>query len=341
MEDTLIIDAWPHILPAPYFERLSASVSGPLSASVRFLASIPCLFDLNTRFRTMDRFPNYTQVLTLVPGQHLPLAVPNPALVSELVRLANDGMAELVTAYPDRFLGFAASLPMHNPDLALDELDRAIHGLGALGVQIEANINGVPLDDPRFEALFARMAALGRPIWIHPVRNAALPDYSTETSSRYALWQTFGWPYETAVCLSRLIIAGYLERYQGLRLIAHHGGGMIPHFAGRIKQFLEYEGPLSDPSLAVALQALKKPPIEYFKMLYVDTALCGDKNALGCVLDFFGVGHVLFGTDMPFDPEQGPGFVRDTIADMEALSLDKPALQRIYEGNARQVLRMK
>jgi aminocarboxymuconate-semialdehyde decarboxylase len=157
-------------------------------------------------------------------------------------------------------------------------------------------------------------------------------------SSRYVLWQTFGWPYETTICLARLIIAGYLDRYPGLRIIAHHGGGMIPHFAGRIRQFLEYEGPMSDPSLGVALQVLKKPPLEYFKMLYVDTALFGAKHAMHCVLDFFGVDHVLFGTDMPFDPEQGPGFVRDTIADIEALSLNESALQRVFEGNARQML---
>ena len=335
------IDAWPHILPVPYLERLSASVSGPLAGSVRFLASIPCLFDLDVRFRVMDRFPEYTQVLTLVPGQHLPMATTNAPLVHELVELANDGMAELVAKYPDRFKGFAAALPMHDPVRALDELDRSINVLGALGVQIEASINGVPLDDPRFEAIFARMAALERPIWIHPVRSAALPDYTSEVSSRYALWQTFGWPYETTICLSRLIIAGYLERYPELRIIAHHGGGMIAHFAGRIRHFLEYEGPLSDPSLEVALQALKKPPLDYFKMLYVDTALCGAGRAIDCVLDFFGTDHVLFGTDMPFDSEQGPGFVRATIADLEALALGTPALQRIYKRNAQQVLGVK
>jgi aminocarboxymuconate-semialdehyde decarboxylase len=332
------IDAWPHILPKPYLDRLAAITSGPAAGTLRFLTAIRCLSDLEVRFRVMDQYPDYVQILTLVPGQHLPVALGNPTLASELVRLANDAMAELVAIYPGRFRGFAASLPLHDPDQALGELDRAITALGAVGVQIEANINGVPLDDPRFDAFFARMAALERPIWIHPVHPPTWPDYPTEATSKYALWQVFGWPYETTICLSRLVFAGHLERYPTLRIVAHHGGGMIPHFSGRIGPFLERVAPGLDESLGLAIQALSKPPIEYFKLFYVDTALFGAKHALDCVVDFFGVDQVLFGTDMPFDPEGGPGFIRTTVADIEALALDEAERQRIYEDNARRVL---
>jgi len=138
----------------------------------------------------------------------------------------------------------------------------------------------------------------------------------------------FGQPYETTICLTRLVFAGHLERCPNLRIVAHHGGGMIPHFAGRIGSFLEAMGPRLDEDLLLALQSLRKPPVEYFKMFYVDTAL-------------FGADHVLFGTDMPLDPEQGPGFIRDTIADIEALAIEGAERQRIYEGNARRVLGIK
>jgi predicted TIM-barrel fold metal-dependent hydrolase len=151
----------------------------------------------------------------------------------------------------------------------------------------------------------------------------------------------FGQSYETTICLTRLVFAGHLERCPNLRIVAHHGGGMIPHFAGRIGSFLEAMGPRLDEDLLLALQSLRKPPVEYFKMFYVDTALFGAKHALDCVLDFFGADHVLFGTDMPLDPEQGPGFIRDTIADIEALAIEGAERQRIYEGNARRVLGIK
>jgi aminocarboxymuconate-semialdehyde decarboxylase len=58
-------------------------------------------------------------------------------------------------------------------------------------------------------------------------------------------------------------------------------------------------------------------------------------------LAFFGADHVLFGTDMPFDPEKGPGFIRDTIAAMERLQATDEERERIYEGNARRLLRLK
>src|SRR5439155_338163 len=83
------------------------------------------------------------------------------ALTRDLARLANDSMAELCRRHPDRFLGFAAALPMNDPDASVEETARAVRDLGALGVQIYTNVNGVPLDDPRYAPLFARVAREG------------------------------------------------------------------------------------------------------------------------------------------------------------------------------------
>jgi microsomal dipeptidase-like Zn-dependent dipeptidase len=73
----------------------------------------------------------------------------------------------------------------------------------------------------------------------------------------------------------------------------------------------------------------------------VDTALNGAKHSVASVVEFLGVEHVLFGTDTPFDPEQGRGFIRDTIADISALDVDDSARKQIYEDNAIRVLGIK
>ena len=328
------IDAWTHILPKPYLARLDGVPSGPGSGILQSFAQNRGLSDREDRLRIMDRFPDYKQILMSVPGEQMTLAFGDARLIQELMPSANDAMAELVTSYADRFAGFAAMVPMRTPDQAVSELERAITQLGVVGIQIETNIARVPLDDPRYEAVFARMTQLERPIWIHPARS----DYPTENRSSYALWQIFGWPYETTICLSRLIFSGLLERYPTLRIIAHHGGGMIPHFSERIGPFLEQEGPHLDGTLGVALQSLKKPVIEYYKQFYVDTAMFGAKHAIDCVIDFFGIDHVLFASDSPFDPEHGPGFIRETIADIDSLSLNETERVQVYEGNARRVL---
>jgi aminocarboxymuconate-semialdehyde decarboxylase len=298
--------------------------------------SAPELFDLDARFRTMDRFGDYTQVLTPVPALHLGLSRANPDQATELVRLANDDTAGLVLNQPRRFRGFAALLPMHDPGKALQELDR-VAAMGALGVQFETNISGVPLDHERFEPLFARAAQLERAIWVHPFRFPSMADYEAEETSRFAMSQALGWPYETAVTLSRIVFSGHLDRYPKLKIIGHHGGGMIPHFAGRLGRYLEVWGPKLDADLAAALPRLKKPLIDYFRMFYVDTALNGAAHGVECVMRFFGADHVVFGTDTPFDP--GPGeFIRDTLADIAALSVNEPERRAILAGNAVRVL---
>jgi predicted TIM-barrel fold metal-dependent hydrolase len=299
--------------------------------------AVPCLYDLDVRFRIMERFEGYVQVLTLSSP---PIeAFGGPDVTRDLARLANDEMAELVQRYPDRFVGFSASLPMNDPDAAVREAERANNDLGALGVQIFTNVNDLPLDDPRFEPLFARMAELDRAIWVHPARTARFPDYLGEDRSKYEMWWVFGWPYETALFMSRLIFSGHLDRYPSLRILTHHAGGMVPHFAGRIGPGLDQFGQRTpDEDLSQVAKRLTKRPYDYYKMFYGDTALFGAEHALRCAIDFFGVDHILFGSDMPFDPEKGPQFIRETIANLDAIGLSAPDRKRIDEENARTVL---
>ena len=83
---------------------------------------------------------------------------------------------------------------------------------------------------------------------------------------------------------------------------------------------------------------LSKRPLDYFKMFYADTAMFGAAHAIRCSMEFFGVDRVLFASDTPFDPEKGPGYIRDTIANLEELDLSDAERAQIYEGNARRLL---
>jgi aminocarboxymuconate-semialdehyde decarboxylase len=333
------IDVFPHIFPRRYFDRMLQAAAADQYMQKRTRA-IPVLVDLDLRFRIMDRYEGYVQVLTLASP---PIEIlGGPTVAAELARLANDGMAEVVARHPDRFPGFVASLPMNDLDAALRELDRAIGDLGATGVQLFSNVNGRPLDEPAFQPIFERMAQLGLPIWMHPARPASFADYPTESRSRYDLWWAFGWPYETTIAMGRLVFAGLFERFPDLRIITHHLGGMAPYFEGRIRHGLIQLGTRTDdPDDAAALGRLSRTPLESFRMFYGDTAVFGTHAAMECGLAFFGADHVLFGTDMPFDPEKGPGFIRDTIAAMERMRATPEEKAQIYEGNARRLLRLR
>jgi aminocarboxymuconate-semialdehyde decarboxylase len=134
------IDIFPHIYPKRFAERILSDSGPAIEMAVRF-RQIPVLTDLELRFRIMDLYGDYVQVLTLSspPIEVLGTAKQTP----ELARMANDGMAELVEKYPARFPGFVASIAMNNPD-AVNEIERAITELGATGIQIFSNVNGRP-----------------------------------------------------------------------------------------------------------------------------------------------------------------------------------------------------
>jgi uncharacterized protein len=317
------VDAFAHILPPRYLERLEKHLENAISAEqlsyyregvFRF---DPSISDLDARWRTMDRFGDYRQVLVLaVP----PLEeIGPPEIAADFAQMANDEMASLVARHPDRFAGFAASLPLNDVDAALKELDRAVGDLGALGAQVFSNVLGLPLDDERFETLFARLEALDRAVWLHPIR---------KFDSNYGLWWSLGWPYETAAALSRLVYSGLMERHPRLKVIAHHGAGMVPHFSARLGM---------GPGYRQVKDSLPKPPLEYFRMFFADTALFGAPHAVRCVLDFFGPSRVLFGTDTPLGPSNT---IEATIADVDAAGLDPSQREAVFSGNAQRLLRL-
>src|SRR3954469_20346140 len=196
------IDAFSHVLPAGYLQHLERHLASTMRpAQLRYYQEgvfrfDPVISDLDARFRLMDRHGDYAQVLVLgVP----PLEeVDPPQAAAELARRANEEMADLVRRFPDRFAGFAAALPLGDVEASLTEIDHAVEELGALGVQVFTNVRGTPLDHPRFDPVLARMEALERMIWLHPTRDAAWPDYPTESESDFGIWWSLGWPYETA-----------------------------------------------------------------------------------------------------------------------------------------------
>ena len=320
------IDAFAHILPPRYLKRLHKHLESAISPEqLRYYREgvfefDPVLTDLDARWRKIEELGDYRQVLVLaVP----PLEeVGPPAVAAEFARLANDAMAELVANHPSRFAGFAAALPMNGTDESLLEIERSVKDLGALGVLVYTNVDGVPLDDPRFDPILSRVEDLDRAIWLHPTRTASRPDYPAASRSDYGLWWSIGWPYETAAAMSRLVYSGAMERHPRLRLIAHHGGGMVPHFSARLGM---------GPGYRQVKDVLPSPPLVYFRRFYADTALFGAPHAVRCVLDFFGPDHVLFGTDMPLGP---PDAVTATIHDLESAGLAEADLAAVYAGNA-------
>lgn len=328
------IDCYAHIVPPKFKDYLFDSPKEGFTLKM-YIDHSPTLFDLDHRFRIMDKYPDVVQLLTLSAISVDDIAPPKEA--AQLAQRVNDEMAELVWKYPDRFAAGVATLAMGDMDLALKELDRAINQLKLRGVQMRIPINGKPVDRPEFLPLYEEMCRFNLPIWWHPQTRRDVPNYEGESESKYWIWHLWGLPFETTVSMTRLIFGGILEKYPNLKIITHHCGAMVPFFAGRIFNHCNSTEMRHKTDYNLGLT---KHPIEYFRMFYNDTAILGNTPALMCAYDFFGPDHILFGTDMPYDPTLGDYGIRQTIEAIERMNIPEADKKKIFEDNARKLMRL-
>jgi aminocarboxymuconate-semialdehyde decarboxylase len=339
-----MIDAFCHILPPKYektrWERAGskdfAAHSPTHMAFVREGRKLPNyegLTDLDARFRMMDGFDNYRQVLSIAGP---PIEIIAPKASAELASIVNDELAELVAKYPDRFAGAVGALPMNEPDLACREIERAVTQLRLNGVQLFSNVNGKPLDAPELRPVFDTLAKHHVPILLHPARSQNHPDYVTETRSQYLIWQVFGWPYETTAAMARLVFSGMLDRYPDLEILTHHTGAMIPFFHGRMRSMFA----MFEKDLAIETEnRLAGAPLDYFRRFYGDTAAFSI-GAIDCAREFLGADHVIFGTDAPFDATGGRSSILDSIAAIKGSAATDREKEAMFTGNAQRFFRL-
>jgi aminocarboxymuconate-semialdehyde decarboxylase len=324
------IDAYTHFMPAKFFDKLVESGAGDIGKRMR---SVPAIYDLDHRRKMVESFPDYAQILSY-PMPPVETLAKSPAELEDYCKVINDGLVEICAKYPKQFPGWVAQTSPGIADAGVREAQRAIKN-GALGVQIYTNILGRALDDPAFEPLFAAMAASGKPIWLHPARGANFPDYLSEKKSKYEIWWAFGWSYETAAAMARLVFSKIMDKHPTLKIIVHHFGGIVPMLEGRIGPGWDVLGQrTSDEDYGAVLKSLKKRPLDYFKhSFYSDTAVFTSKMATLAGFEFFDSDKIVFASDCPFDPEGGTMYIRETIRLLDELGLPKEKRQQIDHGN--------
>src|SRR3984957_7030338 len=211
-----------------------------------------------------------------------------------LARECNDELGAAVARYPDRLAGFA-TVPISAPDAAADELERAVRTLGFVGAVIKGHSQGRYLDDPFFEPVLDRVAALNVPIYLHPtippagVIESSYAGFAPEVTFALAT-VGWGWHINTATHVLRLILGGVFDRHPGLQvIIGHMGEGtsfMLPRF---------------DATLKPELTGLKHPVSSYLRQnLNYTFANFNDEAMYANLVAQVGVGRVAFSTDYPF-----------------------------------------
>jgi len=209
-------------------------------------------------------------------------------VVTQVIKIQNERLAEFCGRYPDRFVAFA-SVALQFPDLAVQQLEEGVKKLGLRGAAVGASVAGEEFSDPKFHPFWAKAEELGVLIFIHP---QSTPDLAKRLKGNGWLANTIGNPLDTTIALSHLIFEGTLDRFPRLKICSAHGGGFLPSYAAR-----------SDNSLRVAPDMdtgvkLKKKPTEYLKQMYYDT-LVFTSEALRHLAAEVGVSQLVIGTDHP------------------------------------------
>ena len=278
------------------------------------------------RIADMDANGITTQVLSVAgPGADL---VPGQA-GNDLARAYNDALAEGCARHPARLRGFA-HLPLLSPDAAARELHRCVTQLGFHGVLVNGATDGRFLDDPMFEPVLAEAEKLDVPIYLHPgipthdVRSAYYDNLPGNFSFTLAL-SAWGWHYDTAVHVLRLVLSGALDRHPGLKLVIGHMGEAIPFMLDRIDETT------SGQAKSLLNRSVRQTITD---QVWITTSGFFTMIPFVAALMAFGVDRIMFSVDYPFASNAR------ARAFLDALPVSPADREKIAHGNADRLLKL-
>jgi aminocarboxymuconate-semialdehyde decarboxylase len=283
-------------------------VTGPLG---------PAYMDLDARLEAMDAQGVGVHALSLSQPM---VYWAGRQLGAKLAATFNEELARAHELHPRRLVGLAA-LPMHAPDLAAGEVERAAKLPGVRGFYVATNVLGSDLSDAAFFRVYERIEALGLPLFLHPVFVIG-----PERLAPFYLTNLLGNPFESAIAAAHLIFGGVLDRFPGLTVVLPHAGGAFPWLIGRLNRGWEKRADL---------RTIERAPVDYLRRFYYDTVGYSDQ-VLEYLVRVIGADRVLMGSDycFPIAYEQPVNVVADNRA------LSEEAKHAIVEANARKLLRL-
>ncbi len=305
--------------------ELAAQGRPQLQARVTEAFNLLCDLD-DRRIAVMDAANIDVQVLSLTsPGTELLDATEAIALARD----ANNVLAEAVRRHPSRFAGFAA-LPTAAPDIAADELERAVREYGFKGALINGHIQGRYLDDSFFWPILERAEALQVPIYLHPappppevVAASYVGNYAPDVGLVLAT-AGWGWHVETATHVLRLILSGAFDRYPNLQFIIGHLGETLPFMLPRF-----------DLRLLPEVTKLDRPVGAYLRENFYYTF--SGFNYLPTFLNLLlqvGSNRIMFSCDYPYSS------TAEAHTFLERLPVCPADKEQIAHGNAERLLRL-
>jgi len=237
--------------------------------------------DLDERLKLMDAQGVGMHVLSLTQPM---VYWADDDLGVQLCVAYNDAISAAHQVHPHRFIGFAC-MPMQNPKLALEELERAARLPGVKGVYMATAVRDRELSDRSFFPVYERCEALGLPIFLHPMM------INNERMKQFYLVNICGNPFDTALAACHLIFGGVLDAFPKLEISLPHAGGALPILRGRMDRGFV---------IRAECKHLPRPPSEYLKRFTYDT-ISYNEEILEYLIKLVGADRIMVGSDYCFD----------------------------------------
>lgn len=187
----------------------------------------PRFVDLDARLQAMDEQGVAVHALSLSQPM---VYWAGRELGNRLAITYNDELARAHEKSPRRFVGLAC-LPMHEPDLARREAERAATLPGVRAVYMATAILDRELSDAAFFPVYEALEGLGLPMFLHPVFVIG-----EERLKKFYLTNLLGNPFESAIAAAHLVFGGVLDRFPRLEVVLPHAGGAFPWLVGRLNR---------------------------------------------------------------------------------------------------------
>ena len=238
-------------------------------------------------------------------------------------REINFEFAELCRRFPTRF-GFVATLPLPQIEDSIEEFHFATEKLGALGVKVASNSDGVYLGDEKLDPIFAELNKSGALVIVHPSPARLLPREGVVTGKVMAL---FEYPADTTRAVLNMLANGTLEKFPRLKVVVPHCGSFLPYMKQRAGSMFK---------MLASMNLME--PVNFdasIKKLFFDTAGDPMPEQFDILLKIARLDQIIFGTDYPYVPAQGV-LGRKKLFDAELAR--RGLTEKIYVDNARMLL---
>jgi predicted TIM-barrel fold metal-dependent hydrolase len=241
-----------------------------------------------------------------------------------LCRGNNESYARLIGDHPDRFGGFI-TLPTSNMDATLKEIEYAFDVLKLDGVCLTSNVEGVYLGDARFAEMWQELNKRNAVAFVHPTNPAHIE--ATRMGYQRAILEFM---FDTTRMVTSMVYSGTKRRNPNVKVIATHGGGVVPYIAWRIAYFAQLFG------VGNGQKDKSDLVLDDLKSFYFDLTAAATNQALPTLLSLVPHTQLLMGFDYPqmevstFLPAQK--FVREYEGLTETQKVD------IFDTNARKIM---